>query len=113
MWVSRTSSGLGGGDDAAPALVAAVLPGLAVLDEREGLVVGEEPADRLGGPGEPGVVGVDQRAGDEGGHGVGQAACGERGLEGVEDGEADGSLGLRAAPVERDGRDDVRRRARS
>ena len=39
---------LGRGDDAAPALLAAVLPGLAVLDEQRGLVGGQEAADRLG-----------------------------------------------------------------
>ena len=39
---------LRGGDDAAPALLAAVLPALAVVDERLRLLAGEEAADRLG-----------------------------------------------------------------
>ena len=39
---------LGRGDHAAPALLAAVLPGLAVLDQQERLVGRQEAADRLG-----------------------------------------------------------------
>ena len=39
---------LGRGDHPAPALLAAVLPGLAVLDQQLRLLGREEPADRLG-----------------------------------------------------------------
>ena len=45
---SRISIGLGRGDDAAPALVAAVLPLLAVLDHLLRLVGGQVATDRLG-----------------------------------------------------------------
>src|SRR6478736_5426019 len=46
--------GLGGGDDATPALLAAVLPALAVVDERLGLLAGQEAPDRLRRVGEAG-----------------------------------------------------------
>ena len=49
---STISQRLGRGDDAAPALLAAVLPGLAVLDEHRGLVGRQVAADRLGRAGE-------------------------------------------------------------
>src|SRR3954462_3025444 len=54
------------------------------------------------------VVGVDERARGERRDGTGEPARSEGRLERVEQREADGPLRLRAAPVERDGRDDVR-----
>ncbi len=60
---------LGGGHDAAPALLAAVLPHLAVVDQRLRLLAGQVAADRLARVGEVRVVAVDERAGDEGGDG--------------------------------------------
>lgn len=95
------------GDDSPPALVAAVLPLLTVVDHLLGLVGRQVATDRLGGRLEVGVVGCDPGAGDEGRNRTGDTATGERGLERVEDGEADRPLRLRAAPVERHRRDDV------
>ena len=108
MCVSSTSTRLGGGDDATPALLAAVLPALAVVDERLRLLAREEAPDRLRRVREAGVVGVDERARDDGGDRALDAARGEGGLEGVEQREADRPLRLRAAPVERHRRHDVR-----
>ena len=99
---------LGRRDDAAPAPVAAVLPGLAVLDEGARLVLREVAADRLGGRREARVVAVHQCPGHDGRRTPVDPAVGERLVEGVEDQEADGGLGLGTAPVERHRWDDVR-----
>ena len=63
---SRISRGSGDATTRRQPALAAVLPGLAVLDEHRGLVGREVPPDRLGRPGEPGVVGVHQGAGHHG-----------------------------------------------
>ena len=98
---------LGRGDDAAPTLLAPVLPPLTVGDEGLGLLARKEPADRFRGAGEAGVLGVDEGARDDRGDGWPHGAAGQGGLEGVEQDEADGALGLGAAPVERHGWHDV------
>ena len=64
---------LGGGDDPAPALLAAVLPDLTVGDEPFRLLAREEAADRLRRLAEAGVLDVDQGAGDEAGGALGRA----------------------------------------
>ena len=56
----------------------------------------------------PGSSGVDEGAGDQRGAPAVDAAGGQRPLERVEDGEADGGLRLGTAPVQRHGRHDVR-----
>src|SRR4051794_36852109 len=100
---------LRGGDDAAPALLAAVLPDLAERDEPLGLRAGQEPADRLAGFPEARVVDADQRARDDADRAPVDAPGGEGGVELVGDGEGEGGLGLGDAPVQRHRRDDVRR----
>ena len=99
---------LGGGDDPAPALLAAVLPHLAVVDHRLCLRVGEVATDRLARVRETGVVTVDEGARHEGGDRPGRPSGREGVVEGVEDREAEGALRLGAAPVERHRWDDVR-----
>ena len=79
-----------------------------MLDERPGILVGQEPPDRLGRVGEPGVVTVDEGASHDGCGGARAAAADEGRLEGVHDGEADGALGLGAIPVQGHGWDHVR-----
>ena len=98
---------LGRGDDPAPALLAAVLPHLAVVDEGLRLLAREVAPDRLARVGEARVVAVDEGAGDEGGHGGVEPGIAQRVVEGVQDREAERPLGLGAAPVQRDRRHDV------
>ena len=97
---------LGRGDHAAPALLAAVLPGLAVLHEYAGFLGAQVAADRLGRPREPRVVGDDQRPGHDRRGAALDVALAERGVERVHQDEAERGLGLRAAPVQRHGRYD-------
>jgi hypothetical protein len=94
-------SRLGRGDDAPPALLTAVLPDLAEGDEPFRLLSGEEAADRLGGLAEPGIVGVDEGAGDQARRATVDAAGPEGGVQFVGEREADRGLGLRDAPVQR------------
>ena len=65
-------------------------------------------AQQLGALREAGVVTVDEGAGDDGCDRAASASGGQGVVEGVEDREAEGALGLGAAPVERHRRDDVR-----
>src|SRR5687767_12596972 len=81
-----------------PLLAAPVLPGLAVLDQPLRLALGEEPADRLRRPAQPGVVGGDEHAGHHRRAGLVDAAGGELVVERVHEGEAEGGLRLRSAP---------------
>jgi len=74
---------LGRGDHAPPALLPAVLPGLAVVDEHPGLGFGEVSPDRLGRRREALVVGVDQRPGDQRGTAPVDRAGGQLAVEGV------------------------------
>ena len=97
---------LGRGDDAAPALLAAVLPGLAVAHQELRLGLGEVPADRLGGRREALVVGVDERARHDRGAAAVDGPAGELAVERVHQHEAEGGLRLRTAPVQRDRRYD-------
>ncbi len=99
---------LRGGDHPPPALGAAVLPDLAVLHQGAGLVLGQVATDRLGRVREAGVVPVDERSGHHSGRTPVGSAVRKRLVQRVEDQEADGALRLRAAPVQRDRRDDVR-----
>jgi hypothetical protein len=80
-----------------------------VGDERLRPLASDEAADGLGRRREARVVRGDQRPGDDRRHPPVAASSSERGLERVEEEEADRGLRLRAAPVERDRRDDVRR----
>ncbi len=99
---------LGGGDDPPPALLAPVLPDLAVVDHPPGRLPVQVAAHRLARVGEAGVVAVDEGAGDEGSHRSVGAQRGEGGVECVEDRHPERPLGLGAAPVQRHRRDDVR-----
>ena len=94
------------GDHAPPALLAPVLPGLAVLDQQLRLLGREEPADGLGRLREPRVVAVDERAGHHRRGPAQHAPAQQRRVQRVHQHEAERRLGLRAAPVQRDRRYD-------
>ena len=100
---------LGRGDDAAPALLAAVLPGLAVVDRAPW------PRPRAGGGRSAwsGVVKPSSSASTSvrvtsGGAAPVDARARRARVEGVHQHEAERGLRLRAAPVERDGGHDAR-----
>jgi hypothetical protein len=80
-----------------------------VLDQHGGVLAGKVAPDRLAGPGEPGVVRVDERACDHGRAPAAHPALPQGVVEGVHQHEAQRGLRLRTAPVERDRRDDGRR----
>ncbi len=91
----------GGCDDPSPAPLAPVLPGLAVLDHHAGLVARKIPPDRFGRSSERGVVGVHQSPGNDSSDWPGRPDLSQAALQCVEQDEADGALGLRSAPVQR------------
>ncbi len=82
-----------------------------MVHEQLGLLARQEPPDRLGRPAEPRVVAVDEGAGDDGRAATFDAAPGQGRVERVHQHEAEGRLGLGAAPVQRhrgyDGRRDL------
>ena len=78
-----------------------------MLDEDGSLVRTEVAADRLGGVREPRVVAIHQGPGDQGSHRSLDVPGGQRCLECAGQDEAEGRLGLGAAPVQRYGRHDV------
>ena len=97
---------LGRGDHPAPPARATVLPGLAVLDQRRGLVGRQVAADRLDRVSEAGVGAVDKGASHQRRGRPPQSARRQGALERTEQQEPDRALRLRDAPVQRHRWDD-------